>query len=184
MVFMKDWYQSIIDDEYVETSEQEMSYILYAAMQYCFTGEKINLGEVFGAEFKGLNRSMPNIYSQIDKIMSYNEKQGKKNQKYDNDAVEKLAARGLSQKEICRELGYDEKKSNSLSSNAGYKRGRAQFLNENSQFSTEIDSFNKTVKNCQNSVQNCERTVKKTVESNDDSFIKNCDSSMKTFNIF
>ena len=94
MIFMRDWYESIINDEYIETTEQEMSYILYAAMQYCFTGEKINLGEVFGNEFRGLNRSMPNIYSQIDKIMSYNEKQGKKNQKYDNDAIEALAAQG------------------------------------------------------------------------------------------
>ena len=73
MIFMRDWYESIMNDEYIETTEQEMSYILYAAMQYCFTGEKINLGEVFGSEFRGLNRSMPNIYSQIDKIMSYKE---------------------------------------------------------------------------------------------------------------
>lgn len=154
MIFMKDWYESIISDEYVETTEQEMSYILYAAMQYCFTGEKINLGDVFGSEFRGLNRSMPNIYSQIDKIMTYNEKQGKRNQKYDNDAVEALAAQGYSQKEICRELGYDESKSNSLSSNAGYKRGRERFLNEkNSSVKNDIavDSSVKNKENCDSS---------------------------------
>lgn len=159
MIFMKDWYESIMSDEYIETTEQEMSYILYAAMQYWFTGEKINLGTVFGNEFKGLNRSMPTIYSQIDKMAEYIDKQGKKNQKYDNDAVEELAAQGMSQKEICRALGYDESKSNSLSSNAGYKRGRDRFLNEKSssvqndiavdsskKTVKEIDSFNKTVK--------------------------------------
>lgn len=168
MIFMRDWYESIMNDEYIETTEQEMSYILYAAMQYCFTGEKINLGEVFGNEFRGLNRSMPNIYSQIDKIMSYNEKQGKKNQKYDNDAIEALAAQGYSQKEICRELGYDESKSRSLSSNAGYKRGREKFLIEkdsSGQKNIVVDSSGKNDKNC-------------------DSFNKKCDSSNKTVRSF
>ena len=130
MIFQKAWFESIADDELLETSPQEMAYILYAAARYCYYDEKINMGEVFGNEFKSLNRDMPNIYTQIDKIANYgstfgNGKSG--NQKYDSEKIEELARQGMTQKEICEELGYDVSKSRSLSSNAGYKRGRAAF---------------------------------------------------------
>ena len=128
MIFTKQWYNAIMEDEYIQTTEQEMAYILYAAMQYSFTGEKIDLGVVFGNEFKGLNRSMPNIYSQIDNIMAHGVAAGKQNQTYDNDAIEELAAKGMTQKAICAELGYDVSKSKSLSSNPGYKKGRERYL--------------------------------------------------------
>jgi hypothetical protein len=128
MIFQKSWYDAIMADEYLETTEQEMAYILYAAMIYSFDGTRINLGEVFGAEFKGLNRSMPNIYQQIDGIKNWGEKNQQKNQKYDNEAIKELAAMGYTQKQICIELGYDVAKAKSLSSNPGYKEGRAIWL--------------------------------------------------------
>ena len=39
MVFLQSWYDAIMSDEYLETTEQEMAYILYAAMLYSFNGE-------------------------------------------------------------------------------------------------------------------------------------------------
>ena len=70
--FQKDWYEVIMNDQYVKTSPQEMAYILYAAMQYAFNdGKPIDLGEVFGSQYGGLNRAMPNIYGQMDKIKNY-----------------------------------------------------------------------------------------------------------------
>jgi hypothetical protein len=142
MIFQKDWYEGIVNNEYVETTEQEMAYILYAAMRYCFYDETTDLGEVFGKEFKGLNRDMSNIYTQIDKIKNWSEDLGKKNQKYDDPRIEELAAEGLTQKEICLELGYDPSKSKSLSSVAYYTKGRARYLEKKK---LEKDSSSKSV---------------------------------------
>ena len=128
VVFQKDWYDAIMEDTFNDTTPQEMSYIMYAAAMYSFNGEKIDIGKVFGNEFRGLNRSMPNIYSQIDNIVSYGNDKIARNQKYDNDKIQALAAMGVTQKEICRQLGYDVSKSKALSSNPGYKSGRAQYL--------------------------------------------------------
>ena len=130
MVFLQSWYDAIMSDEYLETTDQEMAYILYAAMLYSFNGEKTNLGAVFGPEFKGLNRAMPNIYSQIDNIQEYGDKNGAKNQKYNNDKIRELAAQGLTQKEICIQLGYDVNKCRSLSSNKGYIEGRSEYISQ------------------------------------------------------
>lgn len=143
MIFQKDWYEGIVNNEYVETTEQEMAYILYAAMRYCFYDETIDLGEIFGKEFKGLNRDMSNIYTQINKIKNWSENMSSKNQKYDDPKIKELAAKGYTQKQICIELGYDESKSKSLSSAALYKEGRAIYLASKK---TEVDS---SVKNCQ-----------------------------------
>ena len=125
MIFQKKWYESLMEDEYSDITEQEMAYILYAAMIYSFEGGRTDLSATFGPEFKSLNRVMPNIYSQIDSIENYNNKFQGKNQKYDNDAIRALAAEGYTQKEICLKLGYDPAKSRSLSSNKGYIEGRA-----------------------------------------------------------
>lgn len=125
MIFQKKWYESLMEDEYSDITDQEMAYILYAAMMYSFEGGRTDLGATFGEEFKSLNRVMPNIYSQIDNIENYNNKFQGKNQKYDNEAIKALAAEGYTQKEICLKLGYDPAKSRSLSSNRGYIEGRA-----------------------------------------------------------
>lgn len=127
MIFLKTWYENIMEDEYVPTSEQEMAYIMYAAAQYCFYQERIDIGEIFGKEFRGLNRSMATIYSQIDKMKQWTDNNVKTNQKYDNDKVYELAAQGKSQEEICLELGYDVSKKRSLSSNKGYRDGKAAY---------------------------------------------------------
>lgn len=143
MIFQKDWYESMVNNQYVKTTEQEVSYMLYAAMRYCFYDEVVDLGAVFGPEFAGLNRDMSQIYPQIDKIKNWGDNMGAKNQKYDNPRIKELAAKGLTQKQICAELGYDTEKSKSLSSSTLYKEGRAIYLNSKK---TENDS---SVKNCQ-----------------------------------
>lgn len=121
MIFMKKWYDAIVSDDVEETTPEEMAYILYAAMQYCFNDERINIGDVFGREFRGLNRAMPNIYSQIDAIQNF----GTKNIKYDAKAIKDLASQGYSVKQICEKLGYPEEKSRSLYKNPGYIEGKA-----------------------------------------------------------
>lgn len=128
VVFQKAWYDAIMEDSFNEFSSQEIAYILYAAAMYSFFGKKVNLGEEFGEEFKHLNIAMPNIYSQIDNIVDYGVAQGQRNQKYNNEAIRELASQGLTQKEICLKLGYDVSKSKALSSNVGYKEGRAIYL--------------------------------------------------------
>ena len=154
-VFMKDWFDAEMQDENNQTTEQEMAYILFAAAKFAFTGEKINLGEVFGKEFKGLNRSMPNIYTQMEKIEKYNEKFQGVNQKYNDEEVKALAAQGMTQKEICGQLGYDVSKSKSLSSNRGYKEGRKLFLESGKK---EKESIVQNSDSCDSSVKNCQIT--------------------------
>ena len=117
---MKKWFDDIWNDPNEETTEQEMAYIMYATLMYGFYGEKINIGEVFGAEFKGLNRSMPNIYGQIDNIKDYAENAGAAASKYDSDAIKELRLKGLTAKEVCAELGYPEEKARSITSNKGW----------------------------------------------------------------
>lgn len=159
--FMKDQFDAEMEDENNQTTEQEMAYILFAAAKFAFTGEKINIGEVFGKEFKGLNRSMPNIYTQIEKIINYGEKFQGANQKYNDEEVKALAAQGLTQKEICEQLGYDASKSKSLSSNKGYKEGRQLFLErkrlENESLGQNSDSCDSSSKNCQKTVNSSEK---------------------------
>ena len=119
--FQKDWYEAIANDKYVSTTPQEMAYILYAAMQYAFNdGNPIDLGEVFGKEFGGLNRSMPNIYGQMDRIRNY--EKGKSSDTYDHEAIYRLRMEGKKGKEICQILGYPLEKERSLSSTKGWKK--------------------------------------------------------------
>ena len=131
IIFLPKWYDELINDKYEPFTAEEISYILYGCMQYCWFGEKIDFGEVFGRS--DLNRIMGGYYRQIDDVSSYQENLGKNNiaqgnQSYDNDAIKELAAAGYTQKEICEELGYDVSKSRSLSSNKGYREGRQIFL--------------------------------------------------------
>ena len=120
MIFQKDWYEAIQNDPYVETNEQEMAYILYAAMIYCIERKCIDIGEVFGKEFKGLNRSMPNIYSQIDRIKIWSDNMNEGKRKYDAERIKELRLEGKTAREICMIEGYDIDKANNLTSNKGW----------------------------------------------------------------
>lgn len=160
--FQKDWYEAIINDKYVKTSPQEMAYILYAAMQYAFNdGNAIDLGETFGAEFAGLNRSMANIYGQMDRIRNY--EKGKSGEgTYDNDAIYKLRMEGKKGKEICQILGIPLTKEKSLSSTKGWIKARED-LKKNTEICTENTDITESVQN-------------NDTEQNTDSVQKNTDS--------
>ena len=160
LVFMKRWYDAEMNDENNDTTPQEMAYILYAAAVFAFTGEKINIGDVFGKEFKGLNRSMPNIYSQIVSMKDWEDTHTQANQKYDNEKIKELAIQGFTQKEICEKLGYDVEKSKSLSSNKGYREGR-QIL----QKKQKEGNIGNNSDSCESSVENCQKTSEKIATS-------------------
>lgn len=162
--FQKDWYEAILNDKYVKTTPQEMAYIVYAAMQYAFNdGQPIDLGETFGEQFRGLNRSMPNIYDQINRIKNY--EKNKNEEKYDNDAIYQLRMEGKTGKEICQILGYPLERERSLSSTKGWKKAR-----EDKKKNTEICKiFVKPVGKIQiqntESVQSNTENVQKDTES-------------------
>ena len=127
IIFLQEWFNELANDEFTPASPEELAYILYAATRYSWFREKTNFEEVF--DRADLNKIMTTYYAQIDRITGYRENSGKNNQKYDNEAVKALAAKGLSQKAICMELGYDVSKARSLSSNSGYREGREIFKN-------------------------------------------------------
>ena len=154
MIFQKKWYDAIKEDEYIETTEQEMAYILYAAMIYSFEGERIDIGEVFGKEFKGLNRSMPNIYSQIDNIVGWSDKMSDSKRKYDPDRIRELRLQGYKAREICEIEGYDVSKANNITSNRGWKEAgeilKEQKNPENTEFVQNLEKSGNSVKNLEN----------------------------------
>ena len=147
IIFLQEWFNELANDEFTPASPEELAYILYAATRYSWFREKTNFEEVF--DRADLNKIMTTYYAQIDRITGYRENSGKNNQKYDNEAVKALAAKGLSQKAICMELGYDVSKARSLSSNSGYREGRAlykngQNLSENNKTESELTKNDKT----------------------------------------
>lgn len=147
IIFLQEWFNELANDEFTPASPEELAYILYAATRYSWFGEKTNFEETFNRA--DLNKIMSTYYAQIDRITGYRKSSGKGNQKYDNDAVKELAAKGLSQKAICIELGYDVTKARSLSSNSGYRQGREIFKE-----SQKLLEVNKTDKNQKLSVLN------------------------------
>lgn len=149
IIFLKEWYEELINDEFAPLTAEEFSYILYAATMYSWNGEKTNFEETFGR--KDLNRMMAPYYAQIDKIVNYRDKSKvvkEGNQSYDDEAIKALAAQGVTQRKICQTLGYDETKSRSLSSNRGYKEGRKLYL-ENMELNgrQEVRKTDKNVRN-------------------------------------
>jgi len=120
VIIMKKWIDDIVNDENLDDiNEQKIAYILYAAVMYGFSGEKINIGAVFGKEFGVLNYAMSNIYGQIDNIKNYDPSDGN-NIKYDSETIKELRLKGYKAKEICIELGYPADKAKSLTSNKGW----------------------------------------------------------------
>ena len=127
--FQKDWYEAIMNDKYVKTSPQEMAYILYAAMMYAFNdGKPVDLGMIFGERYEALNRSMPNIYGQMDKIKNYEKGKGK--DQYDNEAIYRLRMEGKTGREICEILGYPLERVRSLSTTKGWIKAKNARSNE------------------------------------------------------
>ena len=138
-----------------------MAYLIYAAAMYGFTGEKVNIGSVFGKEFAVLNFCMTNIYSQIDRIRTWGEEQGKANEKYDADAIRELKVSNpqMTAKEICRELDYPESKAKSITTNKGWLEAQKIIKSKN----TEI--VQKLTDSVKNSVQKETEIVQKSTES-------------------
>jgi hypothetical protein len=162
--FQKDWYEAILNDKYVKTTPQEMAYIVYAAMQYAFNdGQPIDLGETFGEQFRGLNRSMPNIYDQINRIRNY--EKNKNEEKYDNDAIYQLRMEGKTGKEICQILGYPLERERSLSSTKGWKRAREDKKKNTEICKTSVNSIEKIQIQNTESVQNNTENIQKDTES-------------------
>ena len=129
VVILEDWIEDLKKDKNLSSGMTPYSeaYILYALYKYNISGEQVDLGEVFGAPNGILNFVLPGLYTQIDKIKGTH-KGVTKASKYDNEAIEELAASGMGPKAICDELGLDPAKAKSLSSNKGYKAGRERFL--------------------------------------------------------
>lgn len=128
IVILEDWIEDIKNDKNLAggINEQAIAYILYALYQYNVTGEQVDLGAIFGGAAGILNFVVSGLYSQVDKIKGVHK--GSKGSKYDNEAIEELAASGMGPKAICEELGLDPAKAKSLSSNKGYKAGRDRYL--------------------------------------------------------
>jgi hypothetical protein len=141
-----------------------MAYIVYAAMQYAFNdGQPIDLGETFGEQFRGLNRSMPNIYDQINRIRNY--EKNKNEEKYDNDAIYQLRMEGKTGKEICQILGYPLERERSLSSTKGWKRAREDKKKNTEICKTSVNSIEKIQIQNTESVQNNTENIQKDTES-------------------
>lgn len=118
---MKKWIDDIRNDENLAgVTEQELAYIIYAAVMYGLEDEKINISGLFGAEFKHLNWAMSNIWGQIDNIQGYNKNQGDINIKYDKEAIKNLRLEGYTAKQICEKLNYPLEKARSITSNKGW----------------------------------------------------------------
>ena len=172
-IIMKDWIDKIVDDPYVETTPLELGCILYATCQYWWNEEMTNIGDVFGKEYASLNRSMANIYSQIDKMRNYRAEDAKAHTKYDSDQIKELRLQGHTAKEICQLLGYPESRARSLTSNKGWIEAGKE-LAQKSQI-------------VQKSVQNCTESTDTDIQTDcteicTDLYTENTDSVQKSQN--
>lgn len=172
MIFQRKWYDAIKNDEYIETTDQEMAYILYAAMIYSFEGERIDIGEVFGAEFKGLNRSMPNIYSQIDNIKDWSDKMSDAKRKYDPERIKELRLQGYTARQICEIEHYGADKANNITSNRGWKEA-GEILNKQK----KPENPKPLEKSVQNNPENPESVQKNTDLENSGKNLENLGTS-------
>lgn len=153
IVFLEQWKDELLNDEFAPLNEEEVAYMMYAAAIYCWTGEKTNFKEIF--DRVDLNRIMAPYYSQIDSILNYRENMRNNirgRQSLDKEEIKKLASRGFTQRQICEELGYDVDKLKSISSNPGWKEGRAIYI-----ASSHTENVQK--------VQNVQKWVQKVTET-------------------
>ena len=134
VTLMSKWFEDIKDDPNLKITDQDIAYMIFAAAQYGFYGVKVDLGETFGPEFRGLNMCMPNIYGQIDRIKGYDPRDGKL--KYDNERIKELRLEGKTAKEICEILGYPAEKAKSLTTTKGWLEAK-KLLDSNAEGSTD-----------------------------------------------
>jgi len=138
MIFLEQWFDSLMGDELAGIGEKEMGAILYAAAAYCFKGEKIDIGVVFGEEYGNLNGVMSGLYPQIDNIVGYVAGGAVGGRvKYGADEVYDLLKQGKSVKEVAEVLGMEPAKSRSLYSNPGYKKFKQEQKEMFAKFSSE-----------------------------------------------
>ena len=118
VLIMDEWIKDLQEDPKLgrALNDEGVACILYGLYKYNVTGEKVDLGGIFGGSYSVLNFVMPGLYTQIDKMKGLN-KGEKKSGKYDNEAIKELAMRGYGPKAICEELGYDLSLAKSLASN-------------------------------------------------------------------
>lgn len=154
---MKKWFDDLKEDPNVGSmlGPEEMAIITYAVVQYGFTGEKINIGKIFGSDKGMLNFVMPNIYGQVDNIQDYAEKMAGICM-YDANAIYELALQGKKAKEVCEILGYPVEKANNITSNKGWVAARKELkaMKNSEQKNPESGFSVKSVKNNQESTQN------------------------------
>lgn len=162
MTVMAKWFADVREDPYLELTEQDMAYIMYATIQYGLTGEKTNFGEIFGDGYRALSMAMPNIYGQIDNIQHYNEGVG--TVKYDKDAIKELSSQGMTAKQVCEALGYPLDKAKSITSNKGWIEGRKMWKANGGVVQKNTDSAsNFQAKSTENT--DLGRSVQKSTES-------------------
>ena len=170
---VKQWLEDIENDQYCETTPVEMGCICYDTFRYIWNNEKTNMADFFGKEFAPLNRSMSNIYSQVDRIKNFRSNETNTNIKYDAEKIKELRLQGLNSKEICEKLGYPADKSRSLTSNRGWieagKILKDRKCTENTEFvQKSVKSDAEIVQtDRQNSVQKNTESVQKQTESTD-----------------
>ena len=125
VTIMEDWISALENDPKLGGSMNEtaIAYLLYGLYKYGVSGEKIDLGEVFGQNAGVLNFVLMGLYPQIDKMQNFS-KGEHKGGKYNNEAIKELAIQGCGPKEICERLGYDPSVAKSISTNRFYKEGR------------------------------------------------------------
>lgn len=137
VTIMEDWIKSLENDPIIGSSinETAVSMILYGLYQYGTTGEKVDLGAVFGQQFAVYNYALLGLYPQVDKMQKFS-RGVHKGGKYDDEAIRELASKGLGPKAICIKLGYDPVAAKSISSNKGYKDGREEYKNRDNKVET------------------------------------------------
>ena len=81
-------------------SQDDAAKVIQAIIYYSLYDEKIEIGDA-------LKPVAAPYFDQIDKILKKYPNGGGRRDKYDNDAIAKLAAQGKSVKEICEELGVE-----------------------------------------------------------------------------
>ena len=151
MTIMKNWIDGIRNDENIDLTEQQMAYIIYAMVTYGLEGTKVNIGTVFGEEFKHLNLAMSSIYTHIDNIQNYAEEKKTSVLKYDANRIYELRLEGYTAKEICIMEGYGEDKANNITSNKGWKLAGEELKKR------KVQKSGNSVKPVQNNTDNMER---------------------------
>ena len=172
---VKQWLEDIENDQYCETTPVEMGCICYATFRYIWNNEKTNMAEFFGKEFAPLNRSMSNIYSQVDRIKNFKSSENNAKIKYDAEKIKELRLQGLSAKEICEKLGYPADKSKSLTSNKGWVEA-AEIL-KNRESTENTDSVQKIQKNTESVRKSVQIEQTENVQKNTESVQKQTDNT-------